>query len=322
MTDPQPIKARRYVTFPPPEPVPGRLRARLHQLANALAAPVGLAGGWMRGAPGLAERGDCFALAARALRKGHFKEAAGLVIFPMDSFRYFELDFVRAASARLAPARYLDVSSPRLVPLMLLDRWPGLTADLINPIPGDLRDSMRQAEALGLARRARPHAVMIEEADFAEAGFDLVTSISVVEHIPGDRAAIARMWRLVKPGGKLILTVPCAREAAEEYTNVDEYGLFAGEDEQFVYWQRYYDRAALQARIWDITGPPERVAVYGEKAPGCYDRNVVRKRSFANYPFWREPLMMARDYRYFEALEDLPGMGVIGMVFTKRAGRA
>ena len=141
----------------------------------------------------------------------------------------------------------------------------------------------------------------------------------MIEHIPEDANAIESIWRLLKPGGKLILTVPCARVATEEYTNIDEYELFDRMDEQFVFWQRYYDRTALQSRIWDITGPPESFAIFGEKVAGSYDRNVMRKRSFANYPYWREPLMMAREYTYFDSVEALPSMGVIGMVFTKRS---
>lgn len=38
--------------------------------------------------------------------------------------------------------------------------------------------------------------------------FDVVTSISVLEHLPADtwEAVVGRLWRLVRPGGRLILT--------------------------------------------------------------------------------------------------------------------
>ena len=37
-----------------------------------------------------------------------------------------------------------------------------------------------------------------------------------------------------------------------------------------------------------------------------------------SYPFWREPYMMAQEYRDFDSLDALPGMGVVGLEFHKR----
>jgi len=38
--------------------------------------------------------------------------------------------------------------------------------------------------------------------------FDLITCISVLEHIPNHKAAVKGMFRLLKPGGHLVLTFP------------------------------------------------------------------------------------------------------------------
>ena len=268
------------------------------------------------GAPGIARRGQCATLGFKALRGGHARMAFDLIANPMDSFRYFELEFVQSATSGLAVDRYLDVSSPRLVPLMILNERPALVGDLINPVAEDLDDTATLATALGLDTRARLKSVLLEDSGFDPGTYDLVTCISVLEHIPDDAAAIARMWELLRPGGRLVLTVPCARTAYEEYTNLDEYRLFDGED-GFVYWQRYYDTRVLADRLWSVTGKPSRMAIYGEIAPGSYDRNVMRKRSDPAYPYWLEPIMMGREYRRYDAIDDLPGMGVIGMEFTK-----
>jgi ubiquinone/menaquinone biosynthesis C-methylase UbiE len=37
---------------------------------------------------------------------------------------------------------------------------------------------------------------------------DVVTSFTVLEHVPNERAALAEMRRILRPGGKLIVTVP------------------------------------------------------------------------------------------------------------------
>ena len=44
---------------------------------------------------------------------------------------------------------------------------------------------------------------MIEKAPFEPETFDTITSISVLEHIPEDRAALEKMWKLLKPGGQV-----------------------------------------------------------------------------------------------------------------------
>jgi len=45
---------------------------------------------------------------------------------------------------------------------------------------------------------------------YADATFDLITSISVVEHIPAVEKALAEMYRCLKPGGRLLLTIDCS----------------------------------------------------------------------------------------------------------------
>jgi SAM-dependent methyltransferase len=216
----------------------------------------------------------------------------------------------------MAIESYLDVSSPRLVPLMLLDDRKQLVADLINPIAEDLESTASLATALHLSDRCRMRQVLLEDAGFEPESFDLITSVSVVEHIPEDHEAIAKMWRLLRPGGRLLVTVPCARQACEEYTNLDEYKLFEGSD-GFVYWQRYYDQEALTERIWSVTGAPRQMEIFGEVRAGVYDRNVEQKRTDPSYPFWWEAVMMGRDFRHYDRIDELPGMGVVGMEFVK-----
>lgn len=44
----------------------------------------------------------------------------------------------------------------------------------------------------------------------ADGTFDFITSISVVEHIPAVEKALAEMYRCLKPGGRLLLTIDCS----------------------------------------------------------------------------------------------------------------
>jgi SAM-dependent methyltransferase len=268
--------------------------------------------------PGLAFRRFCALMGVRLLFRGQdFNRAYNLIVSPMDSVRYFEFDFMWRAIEEINLHSYLDVSSPRIFPLTVINRVPLLVADMINPDKKDLPMTISLARSLGLADRLRFHDCLIGDALLEPNSFDLITSISVVEHIQDDRGAIQKMWKLLRPSGVLLISVPCAAKASEEYININEYELINADENGFVFWQRYYDEALIRRRIYSITGEPRRCAIYGEKEGGFYQENVKRKRTDKFYPIWREPFMMGLEYEYKSKISELPGVGVIAMEFVK-----
>ena len=61
------------------------------------------------------------------------------------------------------------------------------------------------------ATRRRGHAARrcaIERMPFADASFDLVTCLDVIEHTPDDRRTLRELRRVTRPGGTLVVTVP------------------------------------------------------------------------------------------------------------------
>ncbi len=274
-----------------------------------------------RGVPGMQLRSKCIRLGLRLLlrRSGpiDFKTIYLLLFFPLDSTRYFELDFAWKALANLEAGSYLDISSPRLLFMLLLSERKRLTADLLNPDRADLAETERLLRAAGLLPLCRLHGDVISNVPFAPASFDVITSISVLEHIPEDRHAVAKMWQLLRPGGRLVLTVPCAAETSEQYIDRDEFGVLGASADGRVFWQRFYDAARLRDCVFNITGEPVRTRIFGERKPGLFLKNATRKRSDRFYPFWREPHMVAQDYTFFDSLQDLPGEGVMAMEFIK-----
>lgn len=271
--------------------------------------------------PGLRFRVDCALLGLRLLfrRKSSvsYADIRRLLFLPMDSTRYFEFAFVWDALSKVSPLRYLDVSSPHAFPIVLMLKKPTLLSELVNPDVSDLATTANLVEALGLEDRCGLKSCLIDAAPFAPGSFDVITSISVVEHILQDTEAIQRMWGLLKPGGRLVLTLPCAAEAAERYNNRNEYGLVKPDTEGNFFFYRLYDDRSLEERIFSVTGPPSRRSIYGERSRGILLKNLDRKMADPLYPYWREPYMMGRDFRYFESLGDLPGDGVIGLEFEK-----
>ncbi len=290
------------------------------RLKGILLTPLYLVMASIAGAPGIGVYLRCAAIGVRLLLTGHASLARcyNYLFFPMDSTRYFEFHEVLNSLEHVPFCKYLDVSSPRLVPLMLLMRNRAAAATILNPDSIDLQKTARLAAALGLTNRYTFENSTIETGKNAAETFDLITCISVLEHIPSDREAIDKMWSLLRPGGHLVLTLPCMAQPLEQYISNNDYGVLSPGSDGYTFWQRYYDEKRLREVIFNITGSPFRRAVYGERRPGFFYRNSNMKHLLGLlYPFWRESYMMATEYCYFKTIDELPGEGVVMLEFVK-----
>ena len=79
----------------------------------------------------------------------------------------------------------------------------GITLTGIDLSPAMLAIARDRAEALGLEADLREASA--EALPFPDASFDTVVCTVSLCNIPGDRAAIAEMYRVLRPGGRLIL---------------------------------------------------------------------------------------------------------------------
>lgn len=309
---------KKYLKFPEPYKRAPRFQRIKHTVTGLFLFPIYWAMAYVTWTPGLAFRGLCALKGMRLLfMKRDVVRAYFHLVAPLDSVRYFEFDFMWKTINRIQVQTYLDVSSPRLLPLMVLSRKSKLKAELINPDKNDLPETISLAKAFGVADRCHFYDCLIEDVPLKASSFDLITSMSVIEHIPDDKGAIQKMWDLLKPGGVLVISIPCAAKAFEEYTNLNDYELINTDENGFVFWQRYYDEKLIADRIYSITGAPRSFRIYGEKKAGYYNQNVTQKRTDPFYPYWREPLMMGLQYEYKEQIGTLLGMGVIALEFVK-----
>jgi len=310
-----------YLQIPPaPAPLthPQKIVARL---AGTVLSPVYWLLAHQYRTPGLGFHLACTRLGLRLLlnRKAplSYRWIYHLIFSPIVLTRYFEFDFMWHALSASCIRRYLDVSSPFMFPTLLLSQRRELTAELINPDKNDLALTASVIRASGFADRCRSHNCLIGAAPFEPESFDAITSISVVEHIPQDTQAIQKMWGLLKPGGQLLLSMPCAAEGYELYTNLDHYGLLETDEKGFTFLEFIYDEQLLQERIFSAIGRPKRFAIYGEKRGDFLRRQLLDRWSGHYWRYWREPYLMGREFRSFERLADLPGEGVLAMEFVK-----
>jgi SAM-dependent methyltransferase len=272
------------------------------------------------GAPGAVLHARIAALAAwlvvRRRAEVALEDSYPLVLSPMDSVRYFEFAFAWERLSLPRGGRYLDVSSPRQFPLLVARRFRQARVELVNPDPSDLAVTRTFVQALGL--RCELHARTAAQCGGAQEPYDLVTTISVLEHIasPDDAEAVRVLWDVLKPGGKLIVTVPCARDGFEEYLEHDEYGLGTPSTDGYHFFQRFYDEASLEAVFFRTAGHPTRSAVFGERRAGLLAVDRACKMQ-GRHERWREPYLVVRDLCPFRSVRDLPGWGVVGMEFTK-----
>lgn len=77
------------------------------------------------------------------------------------------------------------------------------SSELLDGVaPGDMRDGIRCED--------------VQRLTFADGSFDLCTSTEVFEHVPDDRAGFRELHRVLRPGGRLLFTVPMGGGATVE----------------------------------------------------------------------------------------------------------
>jgi len=86
----------------------------------------------------------------------------------------------------------------------------------IRKLPG-----MRYASADLAAGRAST-SMDITRLGFRSGQFDVVLCCHVLEHIPDDRAALAEIKRMLKPGGRVVIQIPLGGETTDEDPSITD----------------------------------------------------------------------------------------------------
>lgn len=128
----------------------------------------------------------------------------------------------------------------------------------------------------------------VQQLPFVSHSFDAACLFDVMEHLPDDWAAVKELGRVLRPGGKLLLTVPAFPS------------LFSGHDRALGHYRRYY-RSGLRQLLQDW----EEITIGWWSAATfplfVASRLMNRKRDTLNYP--QPPLWMNRLLYHWLALE-------------------
>jgi SAM-dependent methyltransferase len=156
------------------------------------------------------------------------------VVVPLDPSRYVELPWALSELAARPGERVLDLASPKLVAVVLARRGVGVVSvDRFEPEIESWRALAPEVRFEVADGRALP---------FEDASFDHAYSLSVLEHVPepGDEQALRELARVVRPGGRVLVTLPYAERYREDWRVRPLYGAESG------FFQRWYDEERLE----------------------------------------------------------------------------
>ena len=163
-----------------------------------------------------------------------------------------------AESRRSKPLRILDVGSPKCFGLYLANR---LEVEVIMTDVSRLNLDEYQLMSKRLETKAKGHANFATQdarsLDYEDAAFDIVYSMSVIEHVEGeqgDSRSVQEMVRVLRPGGLLLLSVPFGKKYVEQRRRGFASAVEKTGDQTLYFFQRIYDRAALESRILAVLG--------------------------------------------------------------------
>jgi SAM-dependent methyltransferase len=229
------------------------------------------------------------------VRHGYRREAVVRVVVPLDPSRYLELPWAIERLGARPGERVLDLASPKLMAVVLARQ--GVRVTSVDQLEREIETWQALAgDVDGLELRAADGRAL----PFEDASFDHAYSISVLEHIeqPGDVEALRELARVVRPAGRVLVTLPHAEVYREDWRDAPVYANEPGGGGRS-FFQRWYDPPRVDALAAAV------------RALELVSREVVRMQ-----PNWNEAYV-----RSFPWLVPLgPAYGLLGREVTAPDG--
>jgi len=150
--------------------------------------------------------------------------------------------------------------------------------------------------------------------------FDLITSVSVVEHISPDQTLnfMSDIFLLLKPGGLCLLTFPCAHSEIIEYRAIDPYTTQRFDEKKGAYFfQKYFTPELVEREI--LPGFDEILAsrIFGEGEKGQYWKYEASSAAVQSYSSSQDHKIVAKMFSEFRSMDQMPGVGVCCYLLKK-----
>jgi SAM-dependent methyltransferase len=189
-------------------------------------------------------------LGLRNLLRGHrSREAVIRVLAPIEDARFFELPATVSALDVHPGERVLDLASPKLAAVELARRGASVVSvDQFEPEVAEWQALTQGVSGLEVALADG------RELPFPDASFDHAYSISVIEHIgdDGDFKALGELARVVRPGGRIVLTFPFGVAAGEDWRDAPVYGAGGAQSGGRWFYQRIYDEQRVDRLLSEV----------------------------------------------------------------------
>jgi SAM-dependent methyltransferase len=201
------------------------------------------------------------------------KKSFGKLTQPINSYTRFpeyhlfavEIEAFLATYRGAARPLILDIGSPKLFGLYLAYHY-----DVIVHLTDITRLNIDEYETVwrGLQPQAKG-TVVFDQLDgralaFPDKSFDVVYFMSVLEHIEGeqqDTQALTEALRVLKPGGRLLLSVPFGPTYIEQSILGVAHAVEVTNDARAYFFQRIYDQASAERRLIEpVAAQAEHVA--------------------------------------------------------------
>lgn len=191
--------------------------------------------------------------------------AFNMALNPIDSTRYCEFTYLLKymKNGRRPLERVLDVSSPTMLAYAFSNSGQVVKSDI------NIRESL-------LVRRSQRLQFLVQDSrrlSFCEGIFDLVYSISVIEHIfVGYTLAVREMIRVLKPGGILYLTFPVCSRRVEEWLDHEVYSHQYRSAGKTFFQYRFSEADVLELTVAASCAHVVQKGIFWERKAGRYDR--------------------------------------------------
>ena len=195
-----------------------------------------------------------------------WKKTIGKILQPINMYtRFAEYQLFHAAIRPELSARaqswpeVLDVGSPKLFGFFLASRYGG-RIHLTDLNPKDIEEYSTMWSALcgGATGDAILERQDARALTYKDESYEIVYSMSAIEHVEGeggDTLAVRELWRVLRPTGLLIISVPFGDRYQEQMATGFSYSTAAVQSSKSYFFQRVYDKQALEARLLAALAP-------------------------------------------------------------------